>query len=157
MTGVHRHPRQERQTVERAGTLADSAGPAAPEKRPVLGAAWRFVQLGGLAFALNLTITITGHEVLGLPADVAFGAALVPVVFVNFYGFRRFVYRTRAPARRQMLRFLAALIPLRAAEFLAFLALHQLAGIDYVAATVLVLATSAIAKFITFRVWVFAQ
>ena len=130
---------------------------AMAEKRPVLGAAWRFVQLGGFAFALNLGITVTGHEIVGLPADLAFAIALVTVFFVNFYGFRRFVYRKCGPARRQMLRFLIALIPLRAIEFAAFVALHQLAGIDYVVATILVLATSAIAKFITFRLWVFAR
>lgn len=142
---------------ERCGGNGDRPETVDAKRHPILGAGWRFLQLGGLAFALNLAITATGHEVLDLPAAAAFGIALVTVFFLNFFGFRRFVYRaTGGAARRQMLRFVAAIIPLRAAEYGAFVMLHAVAGMDYLLATVLVLSASAIAKFITFRVWVFA-
>ncbi|NBC34867.1 MAG: hypothetical protein GVY13_19525 [Alphaproteobacteria bacterium] len=147
----------ERCEGEHCHAIDESAEEIDEGRHPILGACWRFLQLGGLAFALNLAITTTGHEVLGLPAALAFGIALVTIFFLNFFGFRRFVYRaTGGGARRQMLRFLAAIIPLRAAEYGAFVALTGLAGADYLLATIVVLSASAIAKFITFRVWVFA-
>lgn len=135
-------------------------GSTAPNKRrssgrPLLAALWRFLQFGGFAFALNIAITATAHELVGLPATIAFGLALVTVFFVSFFGFRRFVYRASGSPRRQMLRFLAVFVPFRAAEYGAFLLLVPVAGMDYLVATVLVLATSAIAKFFTFRHWVF--
>lgn len=144
-------------TSEPESTPGVSTASIRREEHPIAGAAWRFLQLGGLAFGLNLAITVTAHGVLGLPANVAFAIALVILFFVNFFGFRRFVYRACGPAHRQMLRFLSALIPLRALELVAFLVLHNWVGIGYLLAAALILAASAIAKFLIFRQWVFAD
>ena len=141
--------------TDTAGTVAGAADARTGRNRPVLAAAWRFLQFGGFAFALNIAITATGHELLGLPAATAFGLALVTVFFVSFLGFRGFVYRASGSPRRQMLRFLAVLVPVRAAEYGAFLILVPVAGLNYLLATLLVLAISAIAKFVVFRHWVF--
>ena len=143
--------------IDAAVTATDADGAYPGPWQSVRAAALRFLQFGGFAFALNIAITTAGHEVLGLPAAVAFGLALVTVFFVSFFGFRRFVYRASGSARRQMLRFLAVLIPARAAEYGAFLILVPVAGLNYLLASILILAISAVAKFLIFRHWVFAR
>ena len=123
--------------------------------RPVFRAGVRFLQLGGFAFCLNIAITTTLHELMGLPADLAFAVALLTLFFVNFFGFRRYVYRSTGHARGQIGRYFIAVVCFRLAEYGGFLLLHKQIGIDYLPTAMAVLAISAVAKFLTFRNWVF--
>lgn len=138
-----------------SGSHRRGEGREGRKDRPVFRAGMRFLQLGGFAFCLNLAITTSLHELLGLPADLAFAIALVTLFFVNFFGFRRFVYRSTGHARGQIGRYFIAVLCFRLAEYGGFLLLYQHIGIDYLPTAMAVLAISAGAKFLTFRNWVF--
>ncbi len=118
----------------------------------------RFAVTGGLAFALNLSITVSMHELLGVSEELAFAVALVTVFVFTFASCRYFIFPgVGGSMRRQIVLFAVSSLGFRCAEYVAFLVVHSVIGVGYVVAVVAVLAVSFVSKFIYYTAVVFAD
>lgn len=117
----------------------------------------RFVSLGVLSFALVVGLTAALHELLGVAEEVSYLAALVAAFCVNFTGARYYVYRAaHAPIGRQLMRFLVSSVAFRGGEFLSFVLLHTMAGVQYLIAVGSIMVISFVLKYLFFRTFVFS-
>ena len=116
----------------------------------------RFGVLGGISFALNLAVTTGLHELAGVRAETAYAVALALVLLTNFVACRLWVFGdSHGRALDQGVLFLISSLAFRGAEYAAFLVLHTLAGLHYLAAIVLITAFSVATKFLHYRFVVF--
>jgi len=114
--------------------------------------AFRFLQLSGLSFLVNFGITVIGHEILGVPAEVAFALALITVFVMNFYMLRYYVYQgIDEPAVRQFIKYAGSAVSFRGFEYLFFLMFYTWFGYEYKLVLVSVLLISSIIKFLWYR------
>ena len=129
----------------------------APTK--TLGRMARFGAVGAAGFGLNIAITVSLHEWLGAPEELAFAVALVAVFGFSFLTSRYLIFEgaSRGDAKRQLIRFVISNAGFRVAEYLGFLVLHTLIGLPYVPAIVAVLACSFLTKFFTYSTVVFVD
>jgi putative flippase GtrA len=117
----------------------------------------RFGAVGGATFATNIGLTAFLHQKVGIAAEVAFALSLGTVVIISFLACRYVIFETgteRDP-KRQALLFLLSTLAFRGAEYLAFLLLHTLLGVHYLAAVTGILITTFFAKFFYYRGAVF--
>jgi putative flippase GtrA len=114
----------------------------------------------GMATAVSATITL-GLPVLlvefgGVPERRAVAIALAVAFVVNFVTTRRFVFRSEGRAGGELWRFALTSAGFRLAEYLAFLGLHSL-GMVYFLAQALVLTMSFLLKFLVLRSFVYGD
>lgn len=111
----------------------------------------RFGALGAASFVVNLGITMTLHDFIGVTAEVAYAVALCTVMVMNFMICRHFVFDARGGSfKAQALQFLVGACMFRGAEYVAFLVFHTLLGLQYVAAIILVQLLAFLGKFVYF-------
>ena len=116
----------------------------------------RFVIGSGASFTLNIGVTWFIHEVLGWEPATAFAIALLSVFTTNFFVMRHFVFEAgAAAARTQAVRYLLLALGFRGGEYLAFLAVHEIARIPYLVSATLILAASTLVKFFVYGSTVF--
>jgi len=116
----------------------------------------RYCAVGVLNLGLNLGVTAFLHEIAHAPEEAAYAAGLLSVFVVNFFVSRHYIYEAgRGPPGIQLGRFALTSGAFRLGEYAAFLLLHGLLGVWYLAAAFVVQVTSFIAKFLVFRTWVF--
>ncbi len=116
----------------------------------------RYCLVGAGNFGLSLGLTAFLHEILGAPEELAFGVTLVTLFVINFFVSRHYVYQASdGSARRQFGRFLVSAASFRALEYGAFLLVHTVLGVYYLAAVVAVQVTSFFGKFLFYRAFVF--
>lgn len=143
------------------GTGASGGGWRARSGRlrasPLAGQAARFGVMTGLSAAMTLGIPVLLHEGLGVREEAAVAAAFATAFCVNFLVARRYVFRSDGRASGEVARFALTTAAFRGAEYLAFLALLRGLGLPYLAALLVVLPASAVAKFVVLRLLVFAR
>ncbi|QDS86669.1 GtrA-like protein [Rosistilla ulvae] len=123
-----------------------------------VGRAIRFMLISGVSFVGNLAITHGLTQYAAWPAELAFAAALVIILFVNFACCRWFVFQASGqPIATQLASFLTATICFRGLEYAAFLGLHSLLEIHYLIATATVLIAGFAAKFLFYNRFVFGR
>lgn len=111
----------------------------------------RFGALGVASFFANLGITVALHDLLGTSAEVAYAVALVTVMIMNFLLCRYVVFDAgNGSFRAQAVQFLAGACLFRGAEYVGFLVLHSLLGLQYVVAIVVVQVLAFLGKFAYF-------
>jgi putative flippase GtrA len=115
----------------------------------------RFIAVGGLSAAVNIALTVTLHEVVGLSTGMSFACALVLVFVMNFFLARSYIYQAGGPRSSQFARFLAWTAAFRLGEYMLFLLLNPIMGIYYIASILIVLVASNLTKFVVYRRWVF--
>ena len=112
----------------------------------------------GVAFGANLGLTAFFHEIAGLRPEIAFALTLVLVLVLNFAQMRWFVWGdTDQPIARQFLLFASSSLGFRGLEYLAFLLLNSVLGVQYLIAVTGVLVVSFLSKFIYYRRLVFRK
>ena len=112
----------------------------------------RFTLLSGISFATTLVVTAAAHEVFGVQEEIAYLIALAVALHQNFLGMRYYVCPgSSVHIIKQYQQFLAASIIFRGLEYIFFIALHTVAGVNYLIATVLVMLVSFVSKFIYYR------
>lgn len=117
----------------------------------------RFANLGVLSFFLVVGLTAGFHELAGFGEESAYLSALVIAFCTNFLGARYYVYQaTHAPIGGQLLRFLGSSIGFRAAEFVSFVLLHSVVGIQYLLVVGAIMIVSFVLKYLFFRNYVFS-
>jgi len=108
------------------------------------------------SFVINFGLTFSLHEFLALPEELAFAIGLITMLVINFVGFRYYVFKASAEtAPQQMMRFFLTALGFRSSEYLTFMLVHTIMGVDYRVAVVGILALSTIAKFFCYRLLVF--
>lgn len=118
----------------------------------------RFAVTGGLAFGLNLSITVSLRELLGVSEELAFAVALVTVFLFTFASCRYFIFAgVGGSVRRQLVLFAVSSLGFRCAEYVGFLVLHSAIGVGYIVAVVAVLAVSFVSKFVYYKAVVFVD
>ena len=118
----------------------------------------RFGFMAVVGFSINFGLTVAFHEWVGLQEELAFAIGLVTVYFFNFFVFRYYVFEASVGSgRQQFWRFLGTSIGFRGGEYVAFLGVHSLGGIDYRVAVIGILGVSMVAKFLFYPVFVFRQ
>ena len=121
-----------------------------------MGPLFRFLQMSGFSFLLNLGLTILLHEVFRLPTELAYAIALLNALVTNFLMMRWYVFSNSGqPLVRQASGFVAASMLFRGLEYLAFLLLHTILGVAYILAIVFVMGVAFVAKFFFYRQCVF--
>jgi len=111
----------------------------------------RFGLATGLSAMVSLGVPAFLHEILGVEQKLAVAAGQLSVLLLNFVTIRLFVFRGNGSARGDFLRYLASAAAFRGLEYLTFLLLFELAGLFYLTALVITLATSTLIKFAWYR------
>ena len=117
----------------------------------------RFGLVGVGSFTLILGVTIGLHEGLGLAEESAFAVGLGAALVLNFWACRHLIFEGAAmgPAWRQFLLFVGSSVGFRGMEYVAFLGVHTVGGMQYILASLIILLTSMLLKFIYYRKVVF--
>jgi putative flippase GtrA len=119
--------------------------------RQIAGELVRFGVITSLSAIVSLGLPVVLHEFLQVSPKVAVGISQASVLLMNFLTLRFFVFRSSGGVRAEMVRYAASAVAFRGLEYLSFLALFELAGMFYVTALVITLATSTIIKFVWYR------
>jgi putative flippase GtrA len=117
----------------------------------------KFGLASGFSFCMSLGLS-AAFRWLHVGAEAAFALTLVCMICVNFTICRLWVFKgsvRRAPIRRQFAAFALSSLGFRSAEFVFFLAIYTWLQAPYLTAVVLVLGTSALAKYFFLRRVVF--
>jgi putative flippase GtrA len=119
----------------------------------------RFAALGAAGFVLNLVITVSLHERLGAPEELAFAVALAVVFVFSFLTSRYLIFSDAAHGdpKKQLLKFAVFSAGFRVSEYLGFLVLHTLLRLPYLPSIVAVLGVSFLTKFFTYSTVVFVD
>lgn len=125
--------------------------PARIPHRRTIGQLLRFAVSSGASAAMSLGFPVLLHEALGVRQTAAVAVSQSTVLLVNFLMIRVFVFRSTRAGRRDLGVYLASAASFRGGEYLLFLLLFERAGLYYVAALVLTLATSTLIKFFWYR------
>jgi len=121
-------------------------------------ASLRYLSWLGVSLACHLGITWSLHNLVGLPAQVAFLISLVTVTVINFLGLRRYVFRASGKLlRRQILRYILMNVAHRAGEYLGFSVLESLFQPPVLIAVPLVLGVSTLIRFFVYHHLVFSE
>ena len=127
--------------------------------RTTLNRLARFAALGAAGFALNIAVTVSLHELLGAPEELAFAVALLVVFLFSFLTSRYLIFAGAAHGdpKKQLLKFAISSAGFRVAEYLGFLVFHTLLRLPYLISIVAVLGLSFLTKFITYSNVVFVD
>ena len=119
----------------------------------------RFAALGVAGFVLNLVITVSLHEWLGAPEELAFAVALAVVFGFSFLTSRHLIFADAAHGdpKKQLLKFAIFSAGFRVSEYIGFLVLHTLLHLPYLPSIVAVLSVSFLTKFFTYSTVVFVD
>lgn len=115
----------------------------------------RYIAMTGLSAAVTLGLPILLHERLAIAEEAAVALALSAAFVLNFLTLRLFVFGSRGGAVRELLKFGATSAGFRFGEYLGFLMLHRILGVNYVMAISAMLALSIVLKFIVYKLFVF--
>jgi putative flippase GtrA len=119
----------------------------------------RFAALGAAGFVLNLVVTVSLHEWLGAPEELAFAVALAVVFVFSFLTSRHLIFAGAVDGdpKKQLLKFAVFSAGFRVSEYLGFLVLHTLLRLPYLPSIVAVLGVSFLTKFFTYSTVVFVD
>jgi putative flippase GtrA len=123
----------------------------------MLKSLFRFGSVGGISFAINIGLTAFLHELLGIVEEIAFSIALAVAFTFNFVGCKYYVFsENTGDSRKQLIAYFFSSLLFRGIEYLGFILLHTLMGVQYLAAVFLVLVFSFFAKFTFYKKVVFS-
>ncbi len=118
----------------------------------------RYISWLGVSLACHLGITWSLHNLVGLPAQVAFLVSLVTVSVINFLGLRRYVFRSSGSLlRRQIVRYILMNVVHRVGEYAGFAVLESLFQPPVLLAVPLVLGVSTLIRFFVYHYLVFSE
>lgn len=143
-----------------AGLPAVDDPSSVASERPVTArqTSLRYLSWLGVSLACHLGITWSLHNLVGLPAQVAFLVSLVTVSVINFLGLRRYVFRSSGSLlRRQIIRYILMNVVHRVGEYLGFSVLETLFQPSVLIAVPLVLGVSTLIRFFVYHYLVFSE
>lgn len=136
-------------------TLTARNSPTRARSTVLLGEVFRFGFVGALSYGLGIALAAMFHEVFDVPEKGAVGASLAIVLVTNFFLARTFIFRSAGDVRHELARFAVTSATMRGIEYTLFVVLLNYAGIGYLIAMTVAMATSTVAKFFIYRTLVF--
>jgi putative flippase GtrA len=127
------------------------------KRHALLGEVLRFCGVGVLSYGLGIVLAALFHEVSGLIPEVAVGLSLAILLLTNFFLARAFIFRSSGHVHHELLRFGVTSAAMRGAEYLAFLALLNGLGINYLISLTVAMALSSVGKFVLYKKVVFRK
>ena len=124
-------------------------------RRHLVGQAGRYLIATVLSACVSLILPALLHEFIGIREEIAVAGALITVFIMNFFMIRIFVFRSRSDIKLEFRRFFTVSIGFRIAEYLLFLAIFRILGLNYILSLAISLVISFITKFIVHRKFVF--
>lgn len=121
------------------------------------GEGLRYLVMSGVSAAMSLGIPFVLHEGLSVPPSIAVAIGLGTAFLVNFATAKHYVFKRKGFAKAQFGRFTLVSFLFRLGEYLAFLVLHSVIGIEYMIANFSVLLASFALKFFVYKGFVFAH
>jgi putative flippase GtrA len=116
---------------------------------------FRYLVMSGMSAVLSLGLPFLLHEGFAVRPDIAVACGLAAAFVMNFFVARLFVFRKKGPVKKQLGRFALVSFAFRSGEYLAFLFLHSVLGVQYMLATASVLFLSFCLKFFVYKIFVF--
>ena len=113
--------------------------------------------LAATVFSVILVFSVSwiGHEILKFDENVAVGISLLTSLFINFMTVRNLVFQSSGSISHEALRFLLISMLFRLFDFLGFSLLFNIFSVQYLLALGIVLFSSLLLKFLSYRFWVF--
>jgi putative flippase GtrA len=113
--------------------------------------------MSGMSALLSLGVPFVLHEGFAVRPDIAVAIGLASAFVMNFIVAKLFVFRKKGPVKREVARFTLVSLAFRSSEYLAFLLLHAVFGIQYMIANATVLFISFCVKFFVYKLFVFSH
>jgi putative flippase GtrA len=117
----------------------------------------RYLLMTGMSAVLSLGIPFALHEGFAVRPDIAVAIGLGTAFAVNFVTAKLFVFKRKGSTKTQLGRYTLVSFMFRSGEYLSFLLLHGLFGIQYMVANVSVLFLSFCLKFFVYKIFVFTH
>jgi putative flippase GtrA len=117
----------------------------------------RYLLMTGTSAVLSLGIPFALHEGFAVRPDIAVAIGLGTAFAVNFVTAKLFVFKRKGSIKTQLGRYTLVSFMFRSGEYLSFLLLHGLFGIQYMVANVSVLFLSFCLKFFVYKIFVFTH
>jgi len=115
----------------------------------------RYLVMSGMSAILSLGVPFVLHEAFAVRPDIAVACGLTAAFVMNFFTARLFVFRKKGSLKQQLGRFALVSFAFRLGEYLAFLLLHSVFGVQYMIANASVLFLSFCLKFFVYKIFVF--
>jgi putative flippase GtrA len=128
-----------------------------PKRHALLGEVLRFCGVGVLSYGLGIALAALFHEISGLVPEVAVGLSLAILLLTNFALARAFIFRSSGRVHHELVRFGIASAAMRGAEYLAFLVLLNVLGINYLISLTVAMLLSSCGKFVLYKKLVFRK
>ena len=116
---------------------------------------FRYLVMSGMSAVLSLGIPFLLHEGFAVRPDIAVACGLAAAFVMNFFTARWFVFRKTGSVKQQLGRFALVSFAFRSGEYLAFLFVHSVLGVQYMIANASVLFLSFCLKFFVYKIFVF--
>ena len=117
---------------------------------------FRWVFFSGFSYVLNIGLTATFHELLGLPEEISYAFTIMILLIINFFTIRNYVFESlKENPKTQAVRFVFAVFAFRVVEYLTFLFLLRALGIYYLVSITITLIFFFILKYFFFKKIVF--
>ena len=117
----------------------------------------RYLVMSGMSAVLSLGVPFALHEGFTVRPDIAVAIGLGTAFVVNFVTAKLFVFKRRGPIKAQLGRYTFVSFMFRSGEYLSFLLLHSVFGVQYMIANASVLLLSFCLKFFVYKIFVFAH
>lgn len=117
----------------------------------------RYLMMSGVSASLSLGVPFILHESFAVRPDLAVAIGLTSAFVVNFFAAKLFVFRKKGSVSAQLSRYTLVSFLFRSGEYLCFLLLHNVLGIQYMIANTSVLTLSFCLKFFVYKIFVFAH
>ena len=117
----------------------------------------RYLLMSGISALLSLGIPFALHEGFAVRPDIAVAMGLGTAFVVNFVTAKLFVFQRKGSVKTQFSRYTVASFLFRSSEYLAFLLLHSIFGVQYMMANAAVLFVSFCLKFFVYKIFVFTH
>ena len=113
--------------------------------------------MSGMSALLSLGIPFVLHEGFAVRPDIAVAMGLATAFVVNFVMAKLFVFKRKGSTKTQLGRYTLVSFIFRSGEYLSFLLLHGVFGVQYMIANTSVLFLSFCLKFFVYKIFVFTH
>jgi putative flippase GtrA len=117
----------------------------------------RYLVMTAISAVLSLGIPFVLHEGFAVSPNIAVAIGLTAAFVANFATAKLYVFRKNGSIASQFGRYSLVSILFRGAEYVAFLLVHDLLGMQYMVALIVVLFTSFLLKFVAYKLFVFTH
>jgi putative flippase GtrA len=115
----------------------------------------RYLLMSGVSALLSLGIPFALHEGFSFSPETAVALGLGAAFVVNFLMAKLFVFQRKGSTKTQLGRYMFVSFIFRSGEYLSFLFVHGLFGVQYMVANASILFLSFCLKFFAYKLFVF--